>query len=76
MYVIFLNVYIQIYRNTTHKMSFFSKSTYMRVSYVEQVSRASTTGTQETTGPLHFENFVTARGAKSMIFSECVFSPF
>ena len=28
--------------------------TYMRVSYVEQVSRASTTGTQETTGPLDY----------------------
>ena len=42
------------YRNMTNKMSFFSKFTYMRVSYVEQVSRASTTGTQETTGPLDY----------------------
>ena len=38
----------------TNKMSFFSKFTYMRVSYVEPVSRASTTGTQETTGPLDY----------------------
>ena len=39
-------------------------------------------GVEATTGKfcqgpttLHFENFITARGAKSIISSECVFSP-